>query len=386
MKRKFRNFKDARKFVHSLKLKNQKEWELYRKSKNKPDDIPTGPAEVYKNKGWENLGDWLGTGNIAPQNKKYRTFDEARKFVQTLQLKNDSEWRQFYMSDARPFDIPTAPNVVYKTEWNGLGDWLGTGTISPKEKSKKYWSFEKSRKFVHSLELKSQKDWKDFCKSGKRSENIPVAPWQSYKNQGWISMDDFLGHGKISNYSKKFLTFEESRSFVRKLGLSGENEWEQYCKSGKRPENIPYHPDRSYKNKGWISLGDYFGTGTISPKEISKKYWSFEKSKKFMRSLYLKNDQEWRYFSKSNKRPDGIPTNPRKVYQEEWMGLGNWLGTGTIATQQRKYLSYQEAKSIVHSLGLKTQKDWVDAVKTGKIPKNIPNNPWHVYSKERKKK
>ncbi len=385
MKKQFRSFEDARKFTHSLKLKNQKDWELYRKSKKKPEDIPTGPAEVYKNKGWKNLGDWLGTGTIASQKKKYRAFEDARKFVQKLKLKNDNEWRKFYMSDARPLDIPTAPNVVYKTEWRGLGNWLGTGTISPKEKSKKYWSFEKSRKFVHTLELKSQKDWKEYCKSGKRPENIPVAPWQSYKDQGWISMDDFLGHGKISNYSKKFLTFEEARSFVRSLKLSGENEWERYCKSGKRPDNIPFHPERSYKNKGWVSFGNYFGTGTISPKEKSKKYWSFEKSKKFMRSLHLKNDQEWRYFSKSNKRPEGIPTNPRKVYREEWEGLGDWLGTGTIQTQQREYLSYQEAKSIVHSLGLKTRVDWNNAIKTGKIPKNIPNNPWHVYSKKEKK-
>lgn len=46
----------------------------------------------------------------------------------------------------------------------------------------------------------------------------------------------------ISNFSKKFLPFEDARLFVRKLGLSGENEFRQYCKSGKKPENIPYHP------------------------------------------------------------------------------------------------------------------------------------------------
>lgn len=385
-KKEFRSFEDARKFVHSLKLKNQKDWEAYRTSGSRPEDIPSGPQYTYRNKGWKNLGDWLGTGTIASQKKKYRTFDEARKFIQTLHLKNDSEWREFYMSDKRPFDIPTAPNVVYKTEWGGLGDWLGTGTISPKEKSKKFLSFQKARSFVHSLAMKNRQEWIDYSKSSKRPETLPTAPWEHYKNKGWISMDDWLGHGKISNYSKKFLTFEKARSFVRSLGLSGENEWEQYCKSGKRPDNIPFHPDRSYKNKGWISFGNYFGTGTLSPKEKSKKYWSFEESRKFMRSLHLKNDQEWRDFSKSSKRPEGIPTNPRKAYPEEWGGLGDWLGTGTIQTQQRKYLPYQEAKSIIHSLGLKTQKDWVDAVKTGKIPKNIPNNPWHVYSKERKKK
>ncbi len=381
MKKESRSFEDAREFVRSLKLKNQKDWEIYRKSENKPDDIPTTPAITYKNKGWINLGDWLGTGTIAPQKRKYRSFNDARKFVQSLQLKNDREWREFYMSDARPFDIPTAPNVRYKTEWKGLGDWLGTGTISPKEKSKKYLSFQKARAFVRSLEFKNKQEWADYSKSSKKLETLPTAPWEHYKNTGWISMDDFLGHGRISNSSKKFLSFEESRSFVRSLGLSGENEWELYCKSGKRPDNIPFHPERSYKNTGWISFGDFFGTGNV----YRKQFKSFEDARSFVRKLRLKNDAQWRIFSTSKKKPDDIPANPKHTYKKEWSGLGDWLGTGTIATQARKYISYQEAKKYVRSLGLKNREDWYDAVKTGKIPKNIPNNPWHVYSKKRKK-
>jgi hypothetical protein len=48
MKSKFRSFKDVRKFVRSLKLKNSKEWYDYCKSGDKPDDIPTTPWSVYK--------------------------------------------------------------------------------------------------------------------------------------------------------------------------------------------------------------------------------------------------------------------------------------------------------------------------------------------------
>ena len=193
----------------------------------------------------------------------------------------------------------------------------------------------------------------------------------------------------VSNFSKKFISFEEARSFVRKLGLNGEHQWREYCKSGKKPNNIPYHPERSYKNKGWISFGDFFGTGIISVKEKSKKYWSFEKSKKFIHSLYLKNDHEWREFSKSNKRPEGIPTNPRKAYGEEWTSLGDWLGTGTIATQQRKYSAYLDARKevriIAKKYNIKTWDDWRKATKEGKIPSNIPYRPDYVYSKKRKK-
>jgi len=60
MKKEFRSFNYARKFVHTLKLKNQKEWELYRKSKNKPDDIPSGPRYTYKKQRLEESGGLVG--------------------------------------------------------------------------------------------------------------------------------------------------------------------------------------------------------------------------------------------------------------------------------------------------------------------------------------
>ena len=56
----FREFKDAKEFVHKLKLKNQIEWQKFVKSNLKPNDIPSSPQKVYKDKGWNGLEDWLG--------------------------------------------------------------------------------------------------------------------------------------------------------------------------------------------------------------------------------------------------------------------------------------------------------------------------------------
>src|SRR5437867_205323 len=36
--------------------------------------------------------------------------------------------------------------------------------------------------------------------------------------------------------------FEEARAFVHSLGLESEFEWRAYCKSGKKPEDIPASP------------------------------------------------------------------------------------------------------------------------------------------------
>ncbi len=67
-----RPFADARAFVHTLGLKSRAEWGAYARSGDRPDDIPRSPGAVYKAE-WQGMGDWLGTGTIANQNREYRT-------------------------------------------------------------------------------------------------------------------------------------------------------------------------------------------------------------------------------------------------------------------------------------------------------------------------
>ena len=96
---------------------DNKNWTKYCNSGNKPDDIPSAPEHQYKNKGWMGWGDWLGTGRVANYNKTYRSFKEAKKFVQKLGLKNHEEWKSYCNSGNKPDDIPSAPWQVYK-KWN----------------------------------------------------------------------------------------------------------------------------------------------------------------------------------------------------------------------------------------------------------------------------
>ena len=76
-------------------MKNDKEWKGYCKSGKLPDDIPAKPSDVYKGKGWIGLGDWLGTGTLAPWLREYRSFEQARKFVHELRLTGNKEWRRY---------------------------------------------------------------------------------------------------------------------------------------------------------------------------------------------------------------------------------------------------------------------------------------------------
>ena len=92
--------------------------------------MPRAPQHVYKNKGWVSMGDWLGTGTVAPHLRKFRSFNQARKFARGLGLKSEKYWRLFSKSPGMPNDIPVTPNQVYRDKgWRGMGDWLGTGNI-----------------------------------------------------------------------------------------------------------------------------------------------------------------------------------------------------------------------------------------------------------------
>jgi len=51
--------------------------------------------------------------------------------------------------------------------------------------------------------------------------------------------------------------FEDARAFVHKLKLkSFARDWLAYCRSKKKPNDIPANPASVYANSGWISWGD----------------------------------------------------------------------------------------------------------------------------------
>jgi hypothetical protein len=55
-----------------------------------------------------------------------RDFAESKKFVQSLHLKSESDWRAYCRSGNKPRDIPACPQIFYLNKgWQGLEDWLG---------------------------------------------------------------------------------------------------------------------------------------------------------------------------------------------------------------------------------------------------------------------
>jgi hypothetical protein len=323
--------------------------------------------------------EWQGWGDFLGtgnvHKKQFSSFKKVRRYVVSLNLKSANEWREYCKLGKKPDDIPSHPHIIFKNNgWRGWGDFLGTGTIALY--NIEYLSFNEARAFVRGLRLKNQNEWRDYCKLGEKPEGIPVNPDTKYKKD-FKGYGDWLGTGTVASQLIQYRSFQEARKFVRSLGLKNHKEWTEYCKSGDKPEDIPATPNKTYKNKGWKNNGDWIGTGRIHNKDI--QYRSFQEAREFARALNLKGQKEWREYCKSGDKPEDIPTNPQRTYKKEWKGLGDWTGTGNIAPFNKQYRSFQEAREFVRKLGLKNHKEWTEYCKSGDKPEDIPAKPWETY-------
>ena len=374
---KWRSFESALKWVHSQKIKNKSDWKKLIKSKNFPSDIPKTPDHVYKEQ-WKGYGYWYGTGKTSTHDRHHRSFMEAKEFVRTLNLKNKDEWNVYCKSGKKPDDIPATPPYVYgKKGWISWGDWLGHDYVAPR--LRKYRSFREARKFAQSLNLKKRSEWWDFCRKKKHPNDIPFAPENTYKNKGWNGWSDFLGTTRSRNYR----SFEDAIKYVHSLKLQSQTEWRKLIKSGRLPVDIPRSPRDGYK-KYWTTWGDWLGTGRIAHQY--KEHRSFKDARKFVSQLGLSGQKEWREYCKSEKKPDDIPATPYRVYKKDWTTWGDWLGTEFVSTniKSQQWLSIVEAKiearKIAKRLNIRTREQWMLAWHDGKIPKTLPSRLDSVYN------
>jgi hypothetical protein len=174
--------------------------------------------------------------------------------VRRLKLGSAEKWVAWCKAGERPSNIPSSPYQTYRDDgWISWPDWLG------KEGGPDWLPFIMARMVVRKLKLKGYNEWKAWSKSGKRPSNIPSTPNDTYRDDGWISMPDWLGYETTRAPRGQMLPFAVARAIVRKLNMKGDKEWREWRKSGKRPSNIPSSPAKTYRDDGWISLPDWLG-------------------------------------------------------------------------------------------------------------------------------
>lgn len=343
-------------------------------------NIPSSPQKVYKNLGWVNWANWLGTENIATQKKITIDYSEAEKFVRNLNLKSVKEWREYIKSGKKPAFLSYNPERTYKNiGWVSYGKFLGSGQIAAKYK--KFETFEKAKKIVKKQKLSTLLEYTKWRRLNS-NYRLPSRPPIHYKNQGWIDWNDFFGREPV-HYGKS-IDYEKARKFVQTLKIKNRKEWTDFCKSGKRPLGIPTHPWQAYKKNGWIGFIEFFG---INYKFGTFRIWrDFNEAKTFTKKLNLKTRREWELYCLSGKKPSDIPAKPNKCneYKDKWISYLDWLGLSVSNNYLKIWRNYYEAKKFVNDLNLNSNKEWLMYVKSGKKPSDIPSRPdtCDAYKKE----
>ncbi len=256
----YKSFELAREFVRKFNLQNTNEWNELCRSKDFPIDIPKSPHIVYKTKGWQGMYDWIGRKekSIRYENRELLSFSDARLFARSLKLSSWNEWRLYSKSGKLPTNVPKKPNKVYQEMgWINWGDWLGTGNIATLKRN--YRKFENAREYVHSLKLEKVDDWRKYCKSGLKPDDIPTMPHKTYADNGWINYGDWLGTGRVGNTKRIYVSFEDAKIFCQALGLINAKEWREWKKTNTLPSYIPAKPEIIYLNQGWKGYVDFLG-------------------------------------------------------------------------------------------------------------------------------
>ena len=171
---------------------------------------------------------------------EFRSYDDAKKFLMPLKLKNYEEWIEYCESGRKPVDIPANPWDIYKKEWCGVLAFVNKHTSPCVDKG--YRTHMEARKFVSRLKLKNHDEWVEYCKSGKKPKGIPHNPEKIYETEGWFGWDYWFSIGKPS-----YRSFDDAKKFIQSLHLKNTKEWKEFCKSGKKPSDIPSRPQEIYK-------------------------------------------------------------------------------------------------------------------------------------------
>jgi superfamily II DNA or RNA helicase len=366
---KWKSFEDARGFVHSLGLKTKAQWESWSSTEARPDVIPKNPWYAYREE-WKSWGDWLGTNSVRPADKVFWPFQRAHAYVLALGFTRVRQYTAWKQAGNKPDEIPSIPERIYEDNWIDWPHWL-TGTPAPK-----FYPFEIAREKVRALNLKTEKEFRLWCKQEGRDKAIPANPAAFYGEE-FEGLGDWLGTGRTANQDIEYWDFERAKAYARSLGLGSGAEWFNWYSSKDPSINIPKHPESVYLD--WSGWGDWLGTGRVASQNMT--FLPFEEARDYMRSLCLKNQREFNEWKKSPARPSNIPSNPYAVYEGDFKGLNDYLGT-TPTSHGMDFLPFKECVDFIRRLGLTSQDDFLKWARSGNRPANVPASPYKVYEKE----
>ena len=283
--------------------------------------------------------------------------DIVQALGRALRKKEGKEWGYVIL----PVIYDNTTNEIDNDNFNEILDVV-RGLASNDERIVEYFKDKGEINTKAKKEVEEQFNFEVFSEymdEGELSKQLQIKVWEKLSRFHWME-------------------FEEARDYIQKLEpkIKSWDELNIFSKSKYRPNNFPSNPNQKYRNEGWVDLNHFLGVHKLH--NFNKNFLSFKEARLFVRKLGLKNLKDWQYYSK-NDRPENIPGSPSKYYKNEWISLGDWLGTFNKSTSENSFLSYEEAKKWAIENNIKSSSEWL---KYGaKVHEFLPSKPYRTYKK-----
>lgn len=296
---------------------------------------------------------------LAAERSELRDPQERKRVAEAFASWGNTAAQLFRDAD----DVPCEPDLV--EGWTGIVKTLvatcGYASLRDLRQAlgqrENYATFDAAKRYARSCGARTVQAWRALVLPAE----IPMAPDVVYRELGWTSWGDFLGTESVASRKRSWRIFRAARAYARSLKLKSEACWLRV----KLPCDIPRAPYEVYALDGWISWGDWLGTGRVAYSK--RKLREFESARAYARSLKIGGSVAW------NKAvlPADIPRCPNVVYAKNgWLNWADWFGV-----PDRTKRPFVRARAYARSLGLASVAAW----RKVPLPPNIPRCPDRTY-------
>lgn len=178
---------------------------------------------------------------------------------------------------------------------------------------------------------------------------------------------------------KYHISYDECKKWVKEhTNIKSKTQWSNNI--DKLDEHIPKYPRQRYLNDGWVSWGDFLGTGKISDNYVN--YLSYDDAKKVIHELNLKKVVQYKEIVKRHGIPNNIPNRPDRYYLNRgWVSWSDFLGCEIIANQNKKFYPLEVFKTKLRDLGIKTTVQYKNYCLSDEKDINMPSYPISHYNR-----
>ena len=365
----YATYKEASAAAKALGIKSYAE---YMKRYREDPLLTSLPQNRYKSE-WVNWHLFLGVR----KRTFYKTYAEAKRVTQCAGVTTVAEYAQLARKNSR---LPSAPNNVYKSDWEGWPSFL-----SPR-KSRFHESYGEAKRAVRAIGIATRSDYRLRYKLDPK---LPSAPSQIYAEE-WSGWSDFLGgkarrrasprdsgENSITRQLKTrakqrqpaYESYKEAAKAARALGVSTKKDYEQgYSLDPKLRSN----PHQIYK-ASWRGWGHF-----LIGKDTSI-YRTYAEAKRAVIALKIRTSREYAVRYKEDPR---LPSNPHITYKKQWESFPSFTGNSGPS----KYRTLEDAARATQALGIKSVAEYQRRFREdSKLPHNPPAayvnewKNWHAF-------